>query len=168
MTKLERLMLANQLLILERLAPDEAECYAPMRKALIEGYSLHYEDALQMFHDDLPEEQCREVLDVLAMYRAITNTIAKLKPDDELRDHYRARFPGFDGNNEGALMGYVRYFIVDLDRYEELRYGADNPSFNSHAPMLPAYRKMLTDWKGLGQQHEMTRDDLTSVLGPTP
>ena len=42
MDKLKRFELINQLLILEKLYPDEADHYAQNRKALEYGFELHY------------------------------------------------------------------------------------------------------------------------------
>ena len=118
----------------------------------------------ESLNDELSEEQCKEVLDILDMYRAITFGLRDLDDGDALRGHHRAKFIGFDGNNEGQLMAYVRYFIVDLDRYEELKEGK-LPSFNSHTPMLSTYRSMLKSWKSNAKKFELSRDDIAAILG---
>ena len=164
LTKKERLSFIHQLRILEALYPDDADYYAKHRKALEEGYKLHYEWLFEHIGEEMSEEECREVLDVLDMYRAITFSLKKLPEGDELRNHHLATFTGFDGNNEAPQMGYARYFIVDLDRYDELKK-SDYPYFNSHAPMLPIYRKMLERWQDTDKKHELARDDLTKILG---
>lgn len=165
LSKLERLTLANQLKILEALYPDEADYYRTSRIALEEGYALHYEELLHHIYDELPEDQCREVVDVLAMYRAITFSLRdQTEADDPLREHYMAKFHGFDGNNEGAQFGYTRYFIIELERFEELRYGSEYPDFNSHAPMLGRYRRMLAVWREFADDHVLSRDQLSAIL----
>lgn len=164
LSKKERLGLIYQLRILEALYPDEAEHFSENREALESGYSLHYEWLFQSLSDDLSPEACREVLDVLDMYRAITFGLQNLADDDSLKTHHRAKFRGFDGNNEGQLMGYVRYFIMDLGRFEELKEGKF-PSFNSHMPMLETYRRMLTVWRSFSDKFVLSRDDIAALLG---
>lgn len=164
LTKKERLSFTYQLLILEKLYPEEADHYAKHRKALEEGYALHYDWMVEHLYDELSEAECREVLDVLDMYRAIDTTFKSLESSDVLRQHYLAKFRGYDGNNETAQMGYARYFIVDLDRYSELKE-TEYPYFNSHAPMIESYRAMLVRWRECPNKFSMSRAELSTVLG---
>lgn len=164
LTKKERLAFIFQLRILEALYPEEAAEFANKRTALEDGYALHYQWLTENLSDDLSEEECREVLDILDMYRAITFGLTKLEASDPLRIGYLAKFRGFDGNNEGQLMAYVRYFIMDLGRYDELKEGK-LPSFNSHMPMLATYQKMLEVWKRFANKFELSRDQIAEILG---
>lgn len=164
LTKKERLALIYQLRILEALYPDEAADFSHKRTALEDGYALHYEWLTENLSDELSKEECREILDILDMYRAITFGIQKLDDGDALREHNLAKFRGFDGNNEGQLMAYVRYFIIDLDRYDELKQGK-LPSFNSHTPMLETYRAMLERWKSLDNKFELSRGQIAALIG---
>lgn len=164
LTKKERLGFIYQLRILEALYPDDADYYAKHRTALEEGFALHYDWLVENMSEDMSEEECREVLDILEMYRAITFGIGKLPADDPLQKHHLAKFPGFDGNNESRQMSYTRYFVVDLDRYSELQQD-EYPYFNSHAPMLETYRRMLGHWRDVAQRHELTRQDIATILG---
>jgi len=164
MTKKERLSFIYQLRILEALYPDEADSYAQHRTALEKGFTLHYDWMFEHLYDELSEQDCREVLDILDMYSAITHSVESLPADDELRKHHLAKFPGFDGNNETHHMAYARYFIVDLDRYSELRQD-DYPYFNSHCPMLGRYREMLDRWRPLKPAFKLSRDQLATILG---
>lgn len=164
LTTKERLSLINQFKILEALYPTEAEYYANNRRALEGGYTLHYEWLVENLSSELSADQCREVLDILDMYRAITHSISRLEDGDILRQHHNAKFSGFDGNNESQLMGYVRYFIVDLDRYPELR-DSEYPNFNSHTRMLDRYRTMLARWRPSQDRFNLGRDQLANILG---
>ncbi|WCM26296.1 YfbU family protein [Sphingomonas sp. QA11] len=164
LTKKERLGYIYQLRILEALYPDEAIDFARKRTALEDGYSLHYEWLTETLSDDMSAEECREVLNILDMYRAITFALQKLDEGDALRGHRLAKFLGFDGNNEGQLMAYVRYFIMDLDRFDELKEGKF-PSFNSHMPMLDTYRAMLERWNLIEDRFEPSRAQIAAVLG---
>lgn len=164
LTKKERLSFIYQLRILEALYPDEAEYYAKNRTALEEGYTYHYDWMIEHLYDELSEEQCREVIDILDMYSEIAWGLEKLGEDDELRKHHLAKFRGFDGNNETHLMAYVRYFVVDLDRFSILKHD-EYPYFNSHCPMLNTYREMLARWREMGSPHSIGREQIAKLLG---
>lgn len=164
LTKKERLAFIYQLKILENLYPDEAVDYANYRTALEGGYALHYDWMTEHLSDEMSVDECREVLDILDMYRVITDGIAKLDATDSLKKHRLSKFLGFDGNNEGQKRSYARYFIVDLDRYSELKDG-EYPSLNSHTRMLETYQTMLARWKALPNKFEPSRSDIATILG---
>ena len=164
LTKKERLGFIYQLRILEALYPDDADHYAKHRTALEEGYALQYDWLLENVADDMSEAKCRQVLDILDMYRAITFRLSEMPADDPLREHHLAKFTGFDGNNETRQMAYARYFVVDLDRYSELRQD-EYPYFNSHCPMLSTYETMLERWNAAVHKHKLTRDEVATILG---
>jgi uncharacterized protein YfbU (UPF0304 family) len=164
LTKKERLSFIYQLRILEKLYPEEAVYFARHRIALEDGYKFHYKWMVENLSDELSEEECLEVLEILNLYRAVYNTLGELPEDDELRGHFLAKFTGFDGNNETQLMSYVRYFIVELGRFEELSEG-EYSTFNSHMPMLQTYRAMLQRWIDGGKSFHMSREQLATVLG---
>ncbi len=161
LSRLERLMLSNQYRILEKLYPDEADGYEKARLVLERGYTLHYSWQMDHIEDEIAEGDCREVLDILEMYRVLTDSYNNLEDKSGL-DETKVRFPGFDGNNEAALLGYVRYLIRTDGRYEEL----DRPEgFNSHVPMLQRYRLMLDKWKGGGQKQSLSKNSILDILG---
>jgi uncharacterized protein YfbU (UPF0304 family) len=161
MDKLKRYELINQLLILEKLYPEEAAYYAKNRKALESGYQLHYSWLTENISDGLSEEDCKEVLDILDMYRSITFSWQRLHESEELPE--KLKFRGFDGNNETELMGYVQYFVIELGRFEELAYGNERPYFNSHSRRLEKYKRMLSVWKQY--DFDLTDDQIDSVMG---
>lgn len=163
LTKKERLIIANQLKILEKLYPEEADYYAKNRKALEEGYGLHYSSLTDHFYEEMSKEKCQEVLDILDMYRAITYSYQSLEDKSEINQCW-LRFRGFDGNNEGKQCSYTQYFILDLGRFEELKYGNKYPNFNSHAQVLDKYRRMLAVWESFDKKWEIDKDRLIQVL----
>lgn len=160
MDKLKRYELINQLLILEKLYPEEANYYSRNRKALENGYELHYSWLTENISDGLSEEQCKEVLDILDMYRSITFSWQRIHDNEEIPDELK--FQGFDGNNEGELMRYVQYFIIELGRYDELAYGKEHPYFNSHSRMLQNYREKLEVWDKY--DFDLTEDQIASIM----
>lgn len=163
MDKLQRLNFINQYLILEKLYPEESDYYKNHRKALEHGYELHYSWLTEHIYDELPEEECQEILEILDMYRVITFSYQKLHPGKEIPDSYR--FVGFDGNNETSYMGYVQYFINDLDRFQELTYGSSYCQFNSHFPSINMYRRQVEKWKELDKKLQLSLPEINTILG---
>jgi uncharacterized protein len=163
LSKLERLMLSNQLKILEKLYPEEASSYAEKRKAIEYGFALHFPWLMDHIYDEMTVEECKEVLDILEMFSAIKRSYDNLKDKEGIKEDL-IRFAGFDGNNEGAQMVYTRYFIVDLDRYVELRYDADYPDFNSHYPSLDRYLTMTAIWKKCKDKYKLSKEEILELL----
>lgn len=163
LTRKERLFLSNQLKILEKTYPDEAEYYAKHRKAIEMGYSLHYDGVAEHLYNEMSEEECREVINILDMYRALTFSYKNLEDKSGIEER-RIEFPGFDGNNETDQMAYTEYFINDLNRFDELRDNSEFPDYNSHCPMLDKYRKMLKSWEESSNKHNLTKSEIIRIL----
>lgn len=162
--KKDRLILSNQLKILEILYHEESDYYAQHRKALEEGYALHYDWLFENIHDEMSVEDCKKVLDILDMYRAITFSYRKLEDKGELESHSYFKFRGFDGNYETKLMAYARYLMIDLDRYQELRYDQLSPELNSHTKMMSKYENMLSEWEKCKDKHFLSQDEIELIL----
>ncbi len=163
LTKKDRLILINQFLILEKLYPDDANYYEQHRIALQQGYKLHYPWIVENIWDELDESECRRVLDTLDMYRAIKHSYQRLSDKADI-DENRIQFRGYDGNHESQYLSYARYFIVDLDRYVELRNDVKYPDFNSHCSMLPKYDRMLSGWESLNRSHDLSAEQIKTLL----
>jgi uncharacterized protein YfbU (UPF0304 family) len=161
--KKERLILANQYKILEKLYPDEAEEYANCRKALEYGFSLNYGWLARLIFDEMTEDKCQEVIDILNMYRAITFSYRDIDDKSDI-DTQWVKFQGFDGNEETDQYSYAVYFISDLKRFDELTYDLEMPDLNSHCPVLDDYRAMLAFWKSKGTPNAMNKDMLIELL----
>lgn len=112
----------------------------------------------------LSEEDCLEVLNILDIYTAITNSLPKLEKSDNLHYHPFAKFNGFDGNNDGNRMAYVQYYMYDLDRFKEMR-SVNKNLYNSGTPMLKIYRKMFQIWEGFGKDYNLSKGQIAAVLG---
>ena len=166
LTKKERLFLANQYKILEKLYPDEADYYEECRIAIEEGYKLHYDWAAEFIRDELSEKDCREVLNILEMFSTIVSSYRKLEDNTEI-DESLICFPGFDGNKEEEVkrMSYVKYFIHTLKRYDELKHPGEYPDYNTHWPMLEIYRKMLKKWNSFGEdKSHLAKEQIIELL----
>lgn len=158
----QRLILANQYLILEKLYPLEEKFYKNHRIVFENGFEAHYSWATEHILDPLSAENSRFVLDVLAMYSSIYFAV---RDSDAFDFNSPFRFEGFDGNDETKLLIYCRYFVHDLDRYQELKYGDAESDFNSHKPTLDMYRRQLERWRSIGDRIRLTKDQAEFILG---
>lgn len=163
LSKHQRLVLTNQFLILEKLYPDESDYYSRHRQAIQEGYELHYDWIYENLPEGISKAECQQILNILDMYRAIHFSSTKFEVD-EISDHPWLEFRGFDGNEETSYMSYVRYFILDLGRYEELKYNQEFPNFNSHMPTIDKYNRMNSKWQEFEKAFELTQEQLISIL----
>lgn len=159
----ERLQLSFQLRILEKLYPDEQEYYANHRKAIEDGYQLHYDWITENLSEGLTKDECKFVLEVLSMYSSLYFHVSNLKDSDLTIE--LVKFPGFDGNNETMFMAYTKYFIEDLDRFREIKESTSG-YYNSHMRMIPSYKKMLLKWKEfkIGNTYELTEKNIKELL----
>jgi uncharacterized protein YfbU (UPF0304 family) len=110
----------------------------------------------------MSETECREVLDILQMFRVLTFSLRKVD-DKKGIDEHDLTFDGFDGNEESSQHGYAKWFCKsDRGRFTELteRGGFD---FNSHSPRLSRYRAMLAAWTVQGQPTDLTREQLLEI-----
>lgn len=174
LSPVERQLLINQYKILDKLSEGEGthKDYQNKIEALSSGYELHYQDALEDVQEDtLSTEQCKEILDILEMFRGIIYSYQALERENKLKELTRkmVHFEGFDGNNETSEMFYVRYFIKDLERYSEIEeFSGKNADYNSHAHRLPTYRRMLSKWNNfrhtLPNPYLMTEDQIKELI----
>ena len=169
LTKKERAEFIYLLKILKNQGDEEYD-YDNMIKALQYGYEYHYSDIFDcLFDEELSADGCREVLDILEMYRGIIFSYINLKregiqlslTEDDIR------FPGFDGNNECEQMSYTEYFIKDLGRYDEIEQ-LSHGYYNSHWPKLGDYRTMLGKWQEykntLSNRYMMSEQQIKDLL----
>ena len=162
LTKVERLLLANQYLILSKLDPQD-ESHTRMVKALEHGYEAAIQEALsKRIFDGLPEEECHVVQDALELYGTIQRSYDALEDKAGIEEH-RVEFSGFDGNHETAHMAYAKYLLEKEGRYPYLRLARGWA--NSHTEMLGRYRRQIAVWKSMDEKRELTREDIASILG---
>lgn len=183
LNKKERLFLSNQLEIIKNQllilnsynggkgSPYDVSDYENQIKALREGYELHYGDAFEDIYDGLPYEECRLVLDILEMYRGITYSFLALKQAEKIVNltEDRIRFAGFDLNTETKYYSYAKYFLIDLDRYNEIKeIVGPYYDFNSHtSSTLSKYKRQLVVWQGyraLEDRYQMTEEEIIKIL----
>lgn len=157
LSKLERLKLANQYKILHDLNRDSdmAEHYGYLEEIFRRGYIHLYWEAFDNIIDEMPESASREVLQILEMHSAMLFSLGT-KPDPEYLE--RVKFRGFDANNEADYLAFARFYCNEGERYRELKI------FNSHYPTLDRYANMLREWKRLGGQHQLSKDEIEKIL----
>lgn len=154
LTKTERVILANQYRLLEALVPDEADYFAQRREIVERGYAIHYSEIDGWFYEEMEPEASREILDILNMFRFISNAA-----DRKLSVSAKLRFEGFDGNEESSELGYVTFLVETLKRFTEI-----NPNqLDSHSPKLRRYRAMLAEWRDCKMKYELTQADIDRI-----
>jgi hypothetical protein len=151
-----RWILANQYSILEALAPEgpRRKDYRNAFTILEHGYELEYGDLTQSFLEPMSKDECREVCDVLEMYRDLHFAYEDLRETSGVPES-AVSFRGFDGNDETRALSYARFLIEDLGKWEELA-PALGFGLNSHMLMLDSYRRMLEVWRQCRDQHTDT------------
>ena len=116
----------------------------------------------------MPEGDSEFVLQVLELYRAIEGYKLEHPEDTDVSYHRWAHFAGFDGNNEGRLLGFTRFLIKVQKKYaEQLAYEKKTDGFNSHRQMLAAYGRMVEAYRMLGNPFPLSRDAVLTVLRAT-
>ena len=151
LTKVERLILVNQCLILEKLYPRKASSYGYVREGLELGYSRAEDYALEQIRDcHLTAETCAEIVDVLNMHRALYASSRQLRGASGI-DRKDLKFQGFDGNEEASSLRFVAYVCSQppKGRYREV---CNPKKLGSHTTMWPRYRAMLREWRAMGSK----------------
>lgn len=153
----DRMILVNQFRILEKVDPDNADGYRRAIEILENGYELDYGSIDGLLNrETVSVAVCREVYDILDMYRRLVDSYAKLDDKTGIEER-EVKFPGFDGNNEGEHLSYGR-FLNSQGKYEE------SLVINSHTLMIHAYRRMITAFEPLKSKGALTKADIQEVL----
>jgi uncharacterized protein YfbU (UPF0304 family) len=163
LNKFERLLLMNQYRILSLLDQSNADHYDKLRDALENGYVASYQDDLFAgILEGLSVEQSAFVVEVMSMYDALQRCYDALDDKTGIEEE-RTKFPGFDSDFELAQLGYARFVVEREGRFSQLK--AHSEDFMGHTPMMDQYRRMTDVWKLAGNRYELTRDDITAILG---
>ncbi len=158
LTRIERWILTNQMEILAHVDPENADHYEKAREVLTSGYTLAYGWYCPPLEEELSEEACQEVMDILDMFRAIKRATAAGLPAEV--EEWELEFHGFDGNNEAEQVGFARFLIED-GRWQEHADAGDG--LNSHGPTLDRYRGMLRRWRLGGRGFDLAEGDLVEI-----
>lgn len=161
LSKVERLILANQYLILEKVDPNNEPEYGKVRQAIEHGYELEIAMmADQRILDPLSFAECEEVREILDMHLALYSAVEQFGKDVgvALDD---VGFEGFDGSKESRQLAYVEFLFGTMDYYSELQ---NENGYNSHVEMLPKYQRMLSFWRASDDRVNLTGDDVKRIL----
>lgn len=156
LTEAERLLLHNQYEILRKLDTAQEDHYEVLLTCLYQGYLEDLEDLLPHFEKPINPEVRSEVRQILQMFRALTPPHGEVRP--------AVVFVGFDGNEEGEHYSYARFLLEDRGLWRESK--SDN--YNTHYPVLDAYRKMLAVWEALPNQFALTPEDIAEIVTHAP
>lgn len=157
LTRVERWMLVNQYRILERVDPENREDHETCRMALEAGYELSYETcATSIDEKGLSAEECKEVLAILDMFRALRHSMEELTDKTGI-DLRAVQFDGFDGNNETKQFLYATFFCSRYNRFPELDVR------NSHGPSLGGYRSMRRVWESCVNKYQPTKEEIVAI-----
>lgn len=159
--RLQRQMLYNQFEVIERVTGESCK---EQKEILLNGYELFYGDLFVVYESSVSEADCVFVLDVLSAYRLVHIFIEQNPTDTEVNGHHRAKFIGFDGNNETKLMAFTRFLVHEQNKFEEAR-NSEHDDFNSHSPMRDVYAPMVREYKARKiNVRKMSRDDILGML----
>lgn len=174
LSRLDRVILANQYTILQAIDSENAEHYEQALQVLKGGYELEYEAyiACIVYPDTMPYDECVLVIDVMDMYMAMQRSYDKLEDKSEIKEG-KLDFPGFDGNHETRYMSYAEFVVEKQGKFTPLRFDKDRCNdtpphildrFNSHSPTLDLYRRRIEVWKSLSDKYNLSKDDISSIL----
>lgn len=163
LSKVERLKIANQYRILEKLSKGrEAKHFSVLASIFEHGYVHLYGQAVERVWDEMPDEDSKEVIDILELYRVLLLSLKKLPPADQEKLQKEVKFKGFDGNEETGHYLFAQFFCEELDRYNELEV------INSHNPTLDDYRAQLKKWDRFGRRIKLTKEEIESIAQDGP
>ena len=163
LTEMERLQLANQYAILEKLDPHDAKHWAECKEIVQRGYTLSYGKMFDPIWDELSYDDCRYVFDVLAMHDALQRSFERLADKAGLSESDVA-FHGFSGNEETHLLAFAQY-IRDSGQWDWMLKGKD---LDSHFPTEWRYKAMLEKWKPIEpierKAARLSKEDIKEIL----
>lgn len=159
LSRVERLILVNQMRILEKLDPSQhSEAHL---EALRGGYECHYDEILQAVDENVPRETTSLTINILSMHRSLLQWYNALKDKGDIKPG-DVEFRGFNGNDEieGICQSYTLYRVDKLGHFPEL---ARHDDFNSHFPMLLKYNAMLDAYRPIYEKYKGPSEETPTV-----
>lgn len=167
LSRVERVILANQFRILAALYPDEKTDFDGREEVMREGLVGAYDWALNVVVPDvdaMPQEICDEVADILEMYSALRNSYSRIEDKSGIPDDLLT-FEGFDVYKE-IPHHYYAEFLLHHKGGEFTGLWDERKGIGSLSPKLPGYRAMLTVWRQKNERRDfLTRGDMLDILG---
>jgi uncharacterized protein YfbU (UPF0304 family) len=159
----ERLILSYLLEILAKLEPEKG--YEKDLEVINRGYELHYDTLFGRLSKPIAPEKSKFVLDVLSMYRGIYYSNKNLDSKEKF-DNRDISFPGFDSQDEIEYMVYCRYFIQELDRFQDIKE-IINGTFECGSLKVKKYESMLKKYEEFKKSqtgHTLSKDVILDLI----
>ncbi|MGB2079328.1 MAG: YfbU family protein [Vibrio sp.] len=162
MTNAQRLILSNQYKIMAHLEPEKAAHFERLQTIVERGYGLQMRELDKNF-GCLPEQECREIIDIMEMHHAMQESYKMLNSADQGEvDARRLNFLGFDIATENHAVNYVRFVVATEGMYPQFIDNTHN--FNAQTPMMDKYKRMLTTWRQCPRQYHLSATELAQIL----
>jgi len=163
----DRLILSNQYKILKALTDDkrEKEYYDQGIEILSSGYKHDYGMLVEDFDEEVDNQICQFVWDILALYSELNSSYEQLSPEDKKEiPEDELVFLGFDGNDEVQYYLYCMFILEKLKRYGELTQNRND--FNTHWPIVDRYKKMLEKRSQISTKKfvRLTKDQILEII----
>lgn len=166
LTELERLQLANQYTILEKVDKQNADEWAELQQIVREGYTVDYHKLFDPIWSELAPEDCRYVMNVLEMHHALQVSFQRLEDKGDIKEDELVLL-GFAGNDETHLLAYARKLWKEGRWTNVATEAAD---LDSHFPTADRYPPMLEKLKAIEHQHgvertyQLTKEEIRDIL----
>ena len=154
LTLAERMLLANQLRILQRLNPDQD--YSLELEIVKNGYEYLYDELRNELIDPPDPTMAPEVYEIFHMFRSLRDSIDIL-PDKNGIELERAQFRGYDRHEETRYDAFAQFLIERKGPFSEWKPADGN---YTPRPILPTYRRMLAVWRSREKSDSLTRTDI--------
>ena len=155
LSKVERIILANQFRILAALEPDSAIEHQNRADCLQSGY-LEQASLERYVEDELAHDVHELVYDTLDMFQALKDAKRKIL---ELKK-ITIKFPGFDEKKEAKYLAYSRHLIERDVRFSDC--AKDGP-FATHSEMVETYEKMTKKWRSSSDRFDLDLEDVRRI-----
>lgn len=152
----DRVILANQFRILQKVDPDNESEYRRAIEILDNGYESEYGSIGGILIEPVPQNICEEVHGILGLYRSLSDGYKQLSDKTGI-DAKDVEFRGFDGNNESEHLSYAK-FLASQGKYEE------SSVVDSHSQVLGIYRRMLAEFEQVEPKYPLERADIQRIL----
>ncbi|MEH7236768.1 YfbU family protein [Bacillus sp. JJ1562] len=175
----DRLIIANQYEILSRLTEDEyeKEQFENFRDIFVSGYSRYYSLATEYFSDEVSDEECKFVTDVLSLYRDLYFSWVQSEEVQNSINEKDVLFKGFDLNDstEVKYFSFYKFLVTRLDRFSEIKELIDSgkiEDYNSHGsgPSMQKLANMISKRETIRNRHgfvryeNLTAEEITEIL----
>lgn len=160
MTHAQRLILSNQYKMMTMMDPDNAERYRRYQTIIERGYGLQLRELDRDF-DEMSEDTCRSIINIMEMYHALQVSRGNLKEQDTI-DERRVTFMGFDAATESRYLSYVRFMVNTEGRYTHFDSGSHG--FNAQTPMWEKYQRMQAIWMACPRQYHLSAVEIQQIV----